>query len=145
MKEKLILNCVFHEENTPSMILTKADQSFECFSCGKKGLINDHDEVRLALLRNLFSNENIYLGCFKQELIERCCDHYPIQIVLNSGVIIECMTDEIDFYDDHFQLSQVVGQTSAKIIFPKNMPSEFHPRQVWVLYSSISFVTDNAS
>ena len=127
------------------MILDKETESFQCVSCGEHGFIDDYDLVKEALMQHIFMNSNIFVGSMKEELMRRCADHYPIQIVLNNGIIIECLTDEVLFYDDHFQLSQKVGQNSAKIIFPNNVKSDFHPRQTWVPYISISFITDAAS
>ncbi len=40
-KEELI-RCIFHEEKTPSLLLKHKEDSFYCFSCGKKGKISEH-------------------------------------------------------------------------------------------------------
>lgn len=144
MSDKLILNCVFHEEITPSMILDQKSKSFECISCGKKGLIPDYPEVRVALLRHLFGNDNIFSGRLKEILFSRCSDAYPLQLVLNSGVIIEVNEmSSICFYDDHIQLYDNT-HTDVVVHYP-NDKSDFSFRHIWIPYESISFITDAAS
>ena len=144
MKDKILLHCVFHEEYSPSLIVEQNNESFECLSCGKKGLIKDEEKVGLAILRHIFGNDNVFFGKFREILTIRCSDAYPLQIVLNSGVIIE--VDEmsrISFYEDHIQLYDNT-HTHVKIIYPHNK-SEFLFRHLWIPYDSISFVTDAAS
>lgn len=142
--KKLILNCVFHREYTPSLVIDQDHMTYECLSCEKKGSLNDSKEVSLAVLRNNLGNEKVYFGSFRELLVSRASDCYPLQIVLNSGVIIDIeeMT-EISFYEDHLQIYDN-QHTKVKIHYPHNK-SDFSFRDIWIPYISISFITDAAS
>ncbi len=142
--EKLILDCPYHEHPEHSLIVDQKDKSFHCIGCDKVGLIKDDPKIGILILRYVLGNDNVFFGTFREIIVERCSDAYPLQIVLNSGVIIEVdeMT-ELQFYEDHIQIYDNTHSTT-KVIYPHD-GSDFSFRHIWIPYSSISFVTDAAS
>lgn len=144
--KKIIVNCPMHKEVTPSMIIDHDKDHYECLSCGAEGSIKQNREVDGLYLNHIANGGRVIRPySFIDELFERCSDHYPIQIILNSGIIIECMTDEIEFYTDHFQIYAAGGGCKATVHYPALPDSEFSPRGIWVRYDAISLVADLVS
>ena len=85
------------------------------------------------------------ISYFKSMLFERCKDDgYPIFIVLNSGISIECEMWMLKLHEDYLEIP-AHRQTEAVINYPDNMTVEFYHRCIWIPYTSISFVSEAAS
>ena len=84
----------------------------------------------------------LYSSSLKNDLLERCSDEYPIQIVLNNGMILECMCSQLDFYDDYIKI-EARHSADVKIILKND--SDFSRRSLWIPYHAISLFCDAAS
>jgi len=45
MPRKFVMQCLWHDEKTPSLVFNQSNGTFHCFSCGREGKTNDlaHD------------------------------------------------------------------------------------------------------
>jgi hypothetical protein len=138
--------CVFHEEETSSLIVDEESGKFYCFSCGREGHLFDHNEIikRINLLER--GAINLEDGSFKSFIINRCQDVWPIKIILVNGICIEFESDKTTFYTDYFEIHDFFADFQKRnIILPAHCETEFTMRYIQVPYSAIAFFADMAS